>query len=85
MTRDELMTLLMTHLPHGEDTVPLIRRGHYYHLGAALGHRPDSPSLDYLDDPDARMRCPECATWGGESACPRLRHRALWGLWAAVE
>jgi hypothetical protein len=70
MTRDELMTLLMTHWPHGEDPVPVIRRGHYYHLGTALGRRPDSPPLDHLDDPDARLRCPECATWEGSLHVP---------------
>jgi hypothetical protein len=70
MTRDELITLLMTHLPHGEDTVPVIRRGHYYYLGAALGRLPDSPSLDPLDNPDARMRCPDCDTWEGSLHLP---------------
>jgi hypothetical protein len=41
-----------------------------YYLGAALGRHPDSPSLDHLDNPDARMRCPECDTWEGSLHVP---------------
>jgi len=60
MTRDELMTLLMTHWPNGEDEIPLIRRGQYDYFVAALQRCPGSPPPESLDNPDARKRCPDC-------------------------
>jgi len=54
MTRDELTALLMTHLPNGNDVVPILRRGYYLYLGPALGVLEGSRTPEHIHDPDAR-------------------------------
>ncbi len=65
MTRDELITLLMTYWPNGTDDIPRVRRGNYDYFGAGLQRRPGSVPLVAPDDPDARQRCGDCGALEG--------------------
>ena len=70
MTRDELIRLLRTYWLHGTDEIPLVRRGYFAFVGAAIRGYPGRPSGVELQNPDARHQCPECATWEGSLHLP---------------
>ena len=70
MTRDAFIALLMTYWSNGTEEIPLVRRGYFDFVGAAIRGYPGRPSGVHLHNPDERHQCPTCDTWEGALHLP---------------